>query len=77
MSQSRKGSAFEAVMNVLVGFSINFTANACLFPLFGWHISSSQNLSLGVIYTGISLVRSYCIRRWFNGFKPRNEVRHG
>lgn len=69
MSQTRKGSAFEAVMNVSVGFGINFTANALIFPLFGWHISVSDNILLGAIYTVISLVRSYCIRRWFNGFK--------
>jgi hypothetical protein len=71
MSQSRKGSMFEAIMNVLVGYGINFTANILIFPLFGWHISMQQNLVLGVIYTAISLLRSYCIRRWFNGFKPR------
>lgn len=69
MSQTRKGSMFEAIMNVLVGYSINFTANWLIFPLFGWHISLQQNIALGVVYTGISLVRSYCIRRWFNGFK--------
>lgn len=69
MSQTRKGSMYEAVMNVLVGFGINFTANMLIFPLFSWHISAQQNIGLGVIYTAISLVRSYCIRRWFNGFK--------
>jgi hypothetical protein len=71
MSQSRKGSAYEAVMNVLVGYTINMLANFAIFPLFGWQISLSQNLQIGVIYTVVSLVRSYCIRRWFNGFKSK------
>jgi hypothetical protein len=66
MSQSRKGSALEAVVNVIVGFGINFTANAVLFPLFGWHLSGGQNVGLGVIYTAISLVRSFALRRVFN-----------
>lgn len=73
MSQSRRGSAFEAVMNVLVGFGINYFANLAIFPLFGMHISLSDNLLMGAIYTVISVVRSYCIRRWFNGFKRREK----
>lgn len=66
MSQTRRGSFIEAIINVLIGFGINFTANIFIFPLFGWHISTKQNIVLGVIYTGISIARSYCIRRWFN-----------
>lgn len=66
MSQTKKQSAIEAVANVVVGFSITFTANAMLFPLFGWVISVEQNIGLGVCYTVISLVRSYCLRRFYN-----------
>jgi hypothetical protein len=68
MSQSRKGSMFEAVMNTVIGYSINFTANLLIFPLFGMHISLTGNFLMGLIYTGISLVRSYFLRRVFNGF---------
>ena len=53
-------------MNVAIGFSINYFANLCIFPLFGFHISLSANLLMGAIYTGISIARSYVIRRWFN-----------
>lgn len=49
-----------------IGFGINFTANMLIFPLFGFHISPGANFALGLIYTVISVVRSYCIRRWFN-----------
>lgn len=66
MTQSRLGSVAEAVVNVVVGFGVNFTANLLLFPLFGWEMSPSQNLSLGVIYTVISVVRSFALRRLFN-----------
>jgi len=66
MSQTRKQSAIEAVMNVAVGFLINFTANMTLFPLFGWEISVEQNIGLGILYTMISLARSYCLRRFYN-----------
>ena len=66
MSQTKTSSFIEACINVLIGFGINFTANALVLPLVGFHISVGQNLTLGVIYTAISVTRSYVIRRWFN-----------
>lgn len=66
VGQTRRGSLLESLVNILVGYSINFVANLLIFPLFGWHISARENLTLGVIYTGISLVRSYGLRRLFN-----------
>lgn len=67
MPQSRTGSLVEAIINVLIGYAINFTANIYIFPLFGWQVSVKQNLAMGAIYTVISIARSYCIRRWLNG----------
>lgn len=66
MTQTRLGSLIEAVINVIIGFAINFIANMLIFPLFGFHITPGANLALGLIYTVISVVRSYCVRRWFN-----------
>ena len=45
--QTRRGSLLESLVNILVGYSINFTANLLIFPLFGWHISTRENLTLG------------------------------
>lgn len=66
MTQTRLGSLIEAVINVVIGFGINFTANMFIFPLFGFHITPGANFVLGMIYTLISVVRSYAVRRWFN-----------
>ena len=66
-NQNKIDSALESVTNVIVGFTINFTANMFIFPLFGWPISTAQNIALGACYTAISLVRSYVIRRAFDG----------
>ncbi|MCM0035905.1 MAG: hypothetical protein NBV66_08965 [Burkholderiaceae bacterium] len=66
MSQSRLGSFIEALINVAIGFSINFLANLLIFPLFGFHITLGENFVMGILYTAISVVRSYTIRRWFN-----------
>lgn len=75
MSQSRRGSFIEAVINVMIGMGISMTANTFIFPLFGWHISAVDNLKISVIYTVISIVRSYCVRRWFNGMIQRAAAR--
>lgn len=64
--QSRKGSLIESCINVVIGYGISFTANALVLPLFGFNISISQNLAIGAIFTVISIVRSYIIRRYFN-----------
>lgn len=66
MNQSRLGSLIEACINVLIGFTINFFANILILPLIGFHITVGQNLFIGVLYTVISVARSYVIRRWFN-----------
>ncbi|WP_417534154.1 hypothetical protein [Marinobacterium stanieri] len=67
MEQTKLGSFIEALINVVIGFAINYTANMTLFPLFGWEISMEQNIGLGLCYTAISVARSYTIRRYFNG----------
>lgn len=64
--QTRRRSLKEAVINVSAGYSINFCANLAILPLFGFDVTVGQNLALGVIYTGISIARTYTVRRLFN-----------
>lgn len=66
MTQTRLGSLIEALFNVGIGFAINFVANMLILPLVGFYITPGQNLFIGVLYTVISVARSYVIRRWFN-----------
>ena len=66
MTRTRLGPFIEAIIDVVIGFGINFTANMYIFLLFGFHITPGGNFVLGMIYTVISVVRSYVVRRWFN-----------
>ncbi|WP_229772944.1 DUF7220 family protein [Burkholderia cenocepacia] len=68
MSQTKRNSFIEAMTNTAIGYFINYTANLLIFPLFGMHISPKANILLGLIYTGISIVRGYVLRRVFNRF---------
>ena len=66
MNQSKLSSFIEACINVAIGFSINFVMNLLILPIFGFHISLSDNFLMGLMYTVVSVARSYAIRRWFN-----------
>lgn len=64
--QSRLESLVEAVVNILIGFGINFTANLIVLPWFGFALTPTDAFGIGLVFTAISLARSYLIRRWFN-----------
>lgn len=66
MTQTRLGSLIEVLFNIAIGFAINWVANIYILPLYGFQITGGQAFSMGLIFTVISVVRSYVIRRWFN-----------
>lgn len=70
--QSRLMSFIEAWANVFVGYWVSVAANYVVLPWFGFQVSASQAIGIGVIFTAISLVRSYLLRRWFNRMVNRN-----
>ena len=72
MSQSKTQSAIEACANVAVGYLVALLSQLLVFPMFGIHVPLSTNLWIGAWFTVISLVRSYVLRRWFNGLKFRS-----
>jgi hypothetical protein len=66
MRQTKLGSFYEACINVAIGFAINFAANLVILPLFGFNITLADNFYIGLLYTVVSVVRSYVVRRWFD-----------
>ena len=64
-SQPRLMSLIEAITNVVVGFLIALATQFAIFPLFGLLVSVTDNLLIGGIFTGVSIVRSYTLRRLF------------
>lgn len=65
MTQSRRLSLVEAITNVAMGYVLAVITQIVVFPWFGIHPSLGENLAIGSIFTGISLVRSYALRRLF------------
>lgn len=70
--QSRTLSAIEAVSNLAAGFVISLVVQIVSFKCLGIAASHGQQLSLTIIFTGASLVRSYVLRRLFERFSWRS-----
>ena len=62
-------SLIEAVTNVAVGYVLAVTTQIVVFPWFGLHPSLGENLALGAVFVGISLLRSYALRRLFEQWR--------
>ena len=71
MTQSRSMSLVEAITNVVVGYALAVATQIVVFPWFGLQASLGENLALGGVFTGISLLRSYALRRLFDALRPR------
>ncbi len=69
MTQSRGMSLIEAVTNVAAGYVLAVTTQIVVFPWFGLHPSLGENLALGGVFVGISLLLSYALRRLFEHWR--------
>lgn len=71
MTQSRRMSLVEAAANVVVGYALAVTTQIVVFPWFGLRPSVGETLALGGVFTGISLIRGYALRRLFEAIGAR------
>ena len=64
--QTKKQSMIESLTSTTIGIIIGIVLNVTILPIFGYPVSLSDSLWISVIFTVISIIRSYVIRRWFN-----------
>ena len=69
MKQSRLMSLVEAVANVAVGYGVAVVTQILIFPIFGLHTTLAQNLQMGLLFTGVSIIRSFLLRRLFEAIR--------
>lgn len=69
MKQSRAMSLVEAVTNVVVGYGVAVVTQILIFPVFGLHATLAQNLKMGVIFSFVSIARSFALRRLFERWR--------
>ena len=58
-------SLIEAIANVVIGYGIAVITQIIVFPVFGFQLGTGDNLAIGAIFTLVSLVRSFALRRLF------------
>ena len=62
-------SLVEAITNVAAGYGLAVLTQILVFPLFGLQVSLADNLAIGLAFTGMSLTRSYLLRRLFEAIR--------
>jgi uncharacterized YccA/Bax inhibitor family protein len=64
-AQRKTTSLIESVVNCLIGVCVATLSQILIFPLFDIHISLLDTGLIAVIFTSVSIVRSYLLRRVF------------
>jgi hypothetical protein len=67
-------SLIEAVTNVVIGFLLALLTQIIVFPLLGLALSVSENVLVGGIFTAVSVLRSFALRRLFEAIRARHGI---
>ena len=73
MSQTKLQSFLETNVSTAIGFGISWAATPFVMGAFGYSVGTATAFGITVVYTVISIVRGYLVRRFFT----RMEVRRG
>lgn len=68
-AQSKAGSLIESMANLTIGYLLSVGVNLVVFPQYGINLPLSSNLTIVAIFTVVSLIRTYVLRRIFNRIK--------
>lgn len=58
-------SLVEAMANVAVGYVLAVLTQVIVFPLFALRVALADSLIIGMIFTVVSIVRNFALRRLF------------
>ena len=72
MKQGRVMSMVEAMTNVAVGYVLAIATQIVVFPWFGIETGLAEHLTIGLAFVGVSLARSYLLRRLFETIRMRS-----
>lgn len=71
--QTRLGSFTETCLNIGSGFLVSMLVWQLLVaPLYGYEVTLLDNLGMTLIFTGVSIARTYVWRRIFNWWLYRS-----
>jgi len=73
MKQTRAMSLVEASANVAVGYGVAVVTQILVFSLFGLTTTIAENMAMGAIFTVVSILRSFTLRRVFEALRFQTE----
>ena len=74
LMQSKKDSLIESLTSTTIGWLIGVILNLTVLPLFDYNITVVDSLLVSLIFTAVSVIRGYIIRRWFNSKDEVNDI---
>ena len=72
--QSERESMIESLTSTTIGIIIGVVLNLTILPIFGYPVSVVDSLWISLIFTAISVIRSYAVRRIFNSKERKYDV---
>lgn len=69
MEQTKKLSFIESVTNTFIGFVITLLISPAIYWLCDVNITYTKMTLTTLLFTIVSILRNYVIRRWFNNLK--------
>jgi hypothetical protein len=75
--QSKRHSLFETLSGTAAGFCLSLLVWEFVVKP-AWHLDTSfvENLSITMLFTVVSIARSYAVRRFFNWLNNKNNNSH-
>lgn len=62
----------ETLTNVVIGYVLACFTQWLIFPWFGLYATLGQNLAMGMVFTAVSVVRGFTLRRVFEAIRVRS-----
>ena len=72
--QTKRQSLIETLTSVFVGWLIGVILNMLVLPLFDYDVNLTDGVLISIIFTAVSVVRSYVVRRFFNSKERKYDV---
>jgi hypothetical protein len=71
IGQSRRTSLLETCLSTAIGYVVAVSTQMLVFPLVGIHVNPETNIKLGIVFTVVSVIRGFFVRRLFNHLHVR------
>lgn len=72
--QSKRESMIESLTSTTIGIIIGIVLNLTILPILGYPVSVVDSLWISLIFTAVSVIRSYAVRRIFNSKERKYDV---